>query len=312
MTEKSDNEEVSTSVHFSIKYDGPALAGHQMDVRELAPALIALSNLLEESNKAAYPDSNEVRVQVKGNFKGGSFGVDFIAVQSITQQIVSMLSGPEATAAANLSGILTGLGLVGGGAVGLIGLIKWLHGRKPTAIIKSGDAEIFEIRTTESVETFEVDLVTGRLYRSRIVKQSLAKVLKPLEQEGITVFASGLDGVTQNVVLSEDLPSFIEAAQEADVVSDITSERVLLQVESAVFKDGNKWRLSDGSSTFFAAIADEEFLSRVESGSERFGKGDLLVVNLRRVQYITDAGLKTEVNVEKVLEHKAPLQRPLI
>lgn len=312
MSVKSDNKNMSTSVHFSIKYDGPALASHQMDVRELAPALIALSNLLEEANKAAYPDSNEVRVQVKGNFKGGSFGVDFIALQTITQQIVSMLSGPEATAAANLSGILGGLGLVGGGAVGLIGLIKWLHGRKPTAIIKSGDSEIFEIRTSESVETFEVDLVTGRLYRSRIVKQSLAKVLKPLEQEGITTFASGLDGITQNVVLSEDLPSFVEAAQEADVVSDITSERVLLQIESAVFKDGNKWRLSDGSNTFFATITDEDFLARVESGRERFGKGDLLVVNLRRVQYITDAGLKTEVTVEKVLEHKSPLQQPLI
>ncbi len=28
---------MSATVHFSIKYDGPALASHQMDVRELAP-----------------------------------------------------------------------------------------------------------------------------------------------------------------------------------------------------------------------------------------------------------------------------------
>ena len=305
-------QDMNAKVHFSIKFDGPALASHQMDVRELAPALIALSNLLEEANKAAYPDSDEVRVQVKGNFRGGSFGVDFIALQSITQQIVSMFSGPEATAAANLSGILSGLGLVGGGSVGLIGLIKWLNGRKPTAIVQVGDTEVFEIRTSESVETFEVDLLTGRLYRSRIVKQSLAKVLKPLEKDGIDVFASGLDGVTQNVVTAQEFASFLVAAQEADVVSDITSERVLLQVESAVFKDGNKWRLSDGSSTFHASIADTEFIQRVESGGERFGKGDLLVVNLRRIQSITDSGLKTEAIVEKVIEHKAPLQTPLL
>jgi len=304
--------DMNATVHFSIKYDGPALAAHQMDVRELAPALIALSNLLEEANKTAYPDSSEVRVQVKGNFKGGSFGVDFIALQTIGQQIVSMLSGPGATAAANLSGILQGLGLLGGGAVGLIGLIKWLNGRKPTAIIKTGDFEVFEIHTSEEVETFEIDLVTARLFRSRIVKQALARVLRPLEQDGIDVFASGLDGVTQNVVTKAELPAFMEAAQEADVVSDITSERILLQVESAVFKDGNKWRLSDGSNTFFATISDDQFIARVESGSERFGKGDLLVVNLRRVQSITDAGLKTEMTVEKVIEHKAPLQHPLI
>ena len=55
---------MSDTVHFSIKYDGPALASHQMDVRELAPALIALSSLLEEANRALYPESAEVRVNV--------------------------------------------------------------------------------------------------------------------------------------------------------------------------------------------------------------------------------------------------------
>jgi hypothetical protein len=303
---------MSATVHFSIKYDGPALADHQMDVRELAPALIALSNLLEEANKAAYPDSNEVRVQVKGNFKGGSFGVDFIALQTISQQIVTMLTGPQASAAANLSGILQGIGLIGGGTYGLIGLIKWLKGRKPISITKHGDMEIFEIRTLEEIETFEVDLVTGRLYRSRVVRQSLAKVLKPLERDGIDVFATGINGVTQNVVTKDELPSFIESAQEADVVSDTTTEGALLQVESAVFKDGNKWRFNDGATTFFAEITDRGFLERVESGSERFGKGDVLVVDLRRVQTITDNGLRLDYKVEWVRQHRAPLQSPLL
>lgn len=302
-------ENMTATVHFSIKYDGPALADHQMDVRELAPALIALSNLLEEASKAAYPDSSEVRVQVKGNFKGGSFGVDFIALQSISQQIISMLGGPTATAAANLLGILGGLGLVGG--AGLIGLIKFLNGKTPSKIEAHGDTETFEIRTAEEVETFEVDLLTGRLYRSRIVKQSLARVLKPLEQEGVDVFASGINGVTQNVVTKADLPAFIEAALEAEVVSDVLTQGVLLQIESAVFKDGNKWRLNDGSTSFFATIIDPEFLQKIESGAERFGKGDLLMVDLRRVQSITDTGLKTELVIERVIEHKAPLQASL-
>ncbi|MDZ4123372.1 MAG: hypothetical protein U1E02_04220, partial [Hydrogenophaga sp.] len=103
-------KDMSAKFHFSIKYDGPTLASHQMDVRELAPALIALSELLEHANKAAYPDANEVRVNVQGNFKGGSFGVDLIAVQTVAQQIVSLLNGDDATAASNLLGILGGLG----------------------------------------------------------------------------------------------------------------------------------------------------------------------------------------------------------
>lgn len=301
---------MTAAVHFSIKYDGPALSSHQMDVRELAPALFALSSLLEESSKAAFPEGNEVRVNVQGNFKGGSFGVDLIAVQTIGQQIVTMLSGPQATAAANLFAILSGIGLLGTG--GLIGLIKFLRGRKPTSIRTEGDQVVFEVRETEVIESFTVDLVAGRLYKSRIVRQSLAKVVKPLERDGIDVFACGKDGKTQAVVEKSDLPFFQIAASEADIVSDNLVENVLLQIESAVFKEDNKWRFHDGATAFFAEISDPLFIARIESGAERFGKGDVLVVDLRRIQTVTDNGLKLEYIIERVREHRAPLQARLL
>lgn len=302
--------DMNAKVHFSIKYDGPALVSHQMDVRELAPALIALSELLEQSNKAAFPDASEVRVNVQGNFKGGSFGVDLIAVQSMAQQIVSLLSGPEATAAANLFAILSGLGLLGAG--GVIGAIKWLKGRKPSAIRFENDKTVFELRTQETIETYEADLIAGKLYQTRVVRQALAKVVKPLEREGIDVFACGQDGAVEAVVEKVDVPWFDLAASEADVVSDNISEGVLLQIESAVFKEDNKWRFSDGANSLYAEISDEGFLQRINSGDERFGKGDVLVVDLRKVQTITDNGLKLEYIVVKVREHRAPLQASLL
>lgn len=303
--------DMTASVHFSIKYDGPALQNYQMDVRELAPALIAFSNLLEEANKAAFPDASEVRVNVQGNFKGGSFGVDLIAVQTIAQQLVSMLSGPAATAAANLLAILGGLGLVTAGGGGLIGLIKWLRGRKPSSIRFDGDKTIFEVVGFEVKESFEVDLVAGRLYQSRIVRQSLAKVLKPLEREGVDLFACGRDGQTETVITNVEVPYFEIAASNTDVVSDSLSEHAVLQIESAVFKDGNKWRFNDGSTSFFAEIIDVDFLAKIESGEQRFGKGDVLIVDLRRIQTISDNGLKAEYFIAKVREHKAPLQARL-
>lgn len=301
---------MSTTVHFSIKYDGPALASHQMDVRELAPALIALSELLEQANKAAFKGSPEVRVNVRGNFKGGSFGVDLIAIQTVAQQLVSLLAGEEATATSNLLAIIGGIGLIGSG--GVIGVIKWLRGRKPTAIRFDGDKTIFECQESETLETFTVDLVSGKLYQSRIVRQALARVVKPLERDGIDLFACGKDGVTTSVITCDEAPYFAASAGEADVVSDTLVEGVLLQIESAVFKDENKWRFSDGSASFFAEITDSAFVARVNAGTERFGKSDVLVVNLRRIQMITDNGLKTEHIVERVLEHREPLQMSLL
>lgn len=303
---------MSASVHFSIKYDGPALASHQMDVRELAPALIALSTLLEEANRAAYPSSSEVRVNVKGNFKGGSFGIDLIAVQSIADQIVSIFAGPTATAAANLLTILGAIGLAKAGGGGLIGLIKWLNGRTPSSIRTEGDTTIFELQTDDAIETFIVDLVAARLYQSRVVRQALANVVKPLERDGVDYFACVHDGQTEVVVTKDELRAFQSAASEAIVVSDIVSEGVLLQIESAVFKADNKWRFSDGATSFFAEIADLDFVARIESGDERFGKGDVLIVDLRRVQSITDNGLKLEYTLERVHAHKAPLQSGML
>lgn len=305
-------ESMSATVHFSIKYDGPALSDHQMDVRDLAPALIALSTLLEEANRAAYPNSPEVRVSVNGNFRSGSFGVDLTAVQSIAQQIVTLLAGQESTAIANLLALLGGIGLVGAAGKGLIGLLKWLKGRKPTTIRLQGETAVFELQMSETVETFEVDLVAGRLYQSRVVRQALAKVVKPLETDGIDFFACGKGGQTETAITKDEVSFFLAAADDAEVVSEARLEGVLLQIESAVFKDGNKWRFHDGSSPFFAEIEDADFIARVEAGTERFGKGDVLVVDLRRVQSITDTGLKVESTVEKVIEHRAPLQPPLI
>jgi len=303
-------QDMSAKVHFSIKFDGPALASHQMDVRELAPALIALSELLEHSNKAAFSESNEVRVNVQGNFKGGSFGVDLIAAQTVAQQLVTLLTGTEATATTNLMGILGGLGLLGGGG-GVIGLIKWLRGRKPSSIRTDGDKVVFELVDSEEKETFEVDLIAGKLYQTRVVRQSLARVVKPLEKQGIDVFACSKDGITQTVITSEERVWFDMAASQADVVSNTVRENVLLQIESAVFKEDNKWRFHDGSNAFFAEIADRAFLDRINAGEERFGKGDVLIADLRIIQSVTDNGLKQEYVLESIHSHREPLQRHL-
>lgn len=296
------------SAHFSIKYDGPALKDHQMDVRELAPALIALSELLESANKIITPNAPEIRVNVKGNFKAGSFGIDLTLVQNAVQQIVALFSSSEASATVNLLSILEALGIGGGG---FMGLILWLKGRKPSTIKRQDGCVQFEIIQHEIEEIYTVNEQVAKLYESRTIHKHFYKVLSPLEQDGIDIFISASKSAGQSIITKADVDYFRKSAEHSDIVSDTTAHRILLQIEAASFREGNKWRLSDGTAAFYAEIADQDFLNRINAGLERFGKLDVLVADLRRVQYVTDVGLKTEHMVTKIHEHHQPLQKEL-
>jgi len=301
--------EMANHEHFHVVYDGPALAEHRMDVRDLAPALVAFADLFTAVNREVNGDAADVRVQVNASFKAGSFGIDLVATQHLLSQLKDIFSSTGASAISNAGGILGLIGMTASAGIGLIQLLRSLKGRKPVRIEQQGDIARVWITQTETLEV-ERDVI--RLYRSSVVRTSLEKVVSPLEREGIDDFGIVMNGAKVLDIHADELPSFSAAVTdaEAEVVSDITARKVLL-IESLTFKDGNKWRVSDGNATYHAAIEDKEFLARIDAG-ERFGKGDVLVVDWRQVQSIEGAKLVTESIIVKVIEHRQPLQQSLL
>jgi len=286
---------------FSIHYEGPALSEHEMDVRELSTALLALHDFLEEAQKVALPGSPELRLHIKGGFQSGSFVVDLVAAQSFISTTVDLFSGKSANAIVNL---LTLTGFVGGaGATGLIALIRWLRGRKPDGIVQNGENLTFECVENGTVERFESRQEVLLLFQSQKVLSALSNTLKPLEREGVDRFASSQNGETQTVIGKEEWRWFVQAALGADTEETCTTRKnCLLRVETVAFQKGHKWRFSDGGASFYAQITDSEFVARIESG-ERFGAKDVLRTDLLCIQSMTDNGLKTRYEITAVHEH---------
>ena len=56
----------------------------------------------------------------------------------------------------------------------------------------------------------------------------------------------------------------------------------------------------------FASISDQQFLQAVDSGKERFGKGD--VVELETIQVLKDRKIQTLWDIRKVVEHKTSVE----
>lgn len=287
---------------FRLTYDGPALENHELDPRELAPALMAMSDLLEASARVLFGDDAKVKVSVKGSFKTGSFNVDFVASFQWLQAVRDIFAGPNAAAAANALAILSALGVFGNGA---ISLLKWLRNRTPdrTELIAAGPSGKPRVRVFVGDDHYDVEKGALDLLRDVGVRKALDKTLAPLDKPGVDTFALGT-GTTVNVIVRGDERSYFLAPENQGdrlLVDDVRT--MAFSIVSLAFKEDDTWRLSDGSSTISATISDEQFLHGVDTNAESFAKGDSLLCTVRVRQWQTVNGTRTDYEVVRVDEH---------
>lgn len=293
---------VSTA-HAALAYDGPALADGTMDVRDLAPALLALGELCERANKVLNGDRATLVVNVKTGFKPGSFGVDLAAVQTVIGHARDFLTGGDVTAALNLAGLI---GLVAAPGVSLFKLFKVLKGRPPESATTLSDGNI-QITIVGSGNKLVVAPQVVKLYNDPSIRTAARKVMAPLERPGIDVFQIKDEErrVVVDEVTKDDLPAFSESVTERRVTS--SEFETVLQIVKPSFDEKLMWMFSDGTSNFYADIDDESFFAEVQSRQRRFGKGDLLKVLLHVESFISEAGqITNRRTIRRVIEHVEP------
>lgn len=282
---------------FSINYDGPALADHTMDVRDLAPALLAIGEMFDAANLALNGDATQVSVNVRAH-EPGCFSIDLDVVQSIIKRGIALLTGDEIAAALTLKELLVG------GAAGtwsLIKLIKVLRGRKPDKVERLAAGMV---RISIDDDTFDVPVKLLRLYQDLAVRNAVERAVeKPLEAPGIETVAFLEGPVETSRVTKPEAEMFRTPTVEDKILIDDLRQSAF-SIVSLAFKEDNKWRLHDGQNQISATIADEAFLAKVDRNLVSFSKGDVLVCEVRFVQKQTGKGLVTEHIVEKVLDHR--------
>ncbi|MER9413660.1 hypothetical protein [Mesorhizobium sp. M0589] len=289
-------DEMSKS-RFTIAYDGTALREGTMDVRDLAPALLAVGSLFDAANRTLNgPDAPKISVNVVATAPG-SFEIVLDVVQSLYEHARSLLVGDDVAAALNLTGLIFLGGSVG---TSLVLLIRKLRGRKPDRIERlSPDT----VRLTIDGESLDVPMELLRLYQDLAVRKALEGVVsEPLKKEGIQKFKVLEAKKVQAEVSSQEATWFVAPEPEGTVVLD-DIRKAAFSIVSLAFKDDNKWRLHDGNSQISATIADDDFKRRVDGNEIAFSKGDVLVCEVKVTQTQTASGLKTEYTVVKVLEN---------
>jgi hypothetical protein len=286
---------------FRITYDGPALESSEMDVRELAPALLAIGDLLDAATIALYGDQIKPQINVKGSFKTGSFGIDFNLATSLLSKVRDIFAGDNTTAVVNSLAILGALGFANKVAIkpGLFAVLKWLRGRKIERVETSTDSATLFV----DGDQLTIELNVLALLRDVSVRNITSKVLEPLSREGIDTFAAGTDNEIVETVSAAEASWFIAPATSDELLLDDV-RKMAFSIVSLAFKEGNKWRLCDGAATINASITDAEFLSKVEHNQIAFAKGDILICDVRVLQWQIQSGAKNDYEVIRVKEHR--------
>lgn len=283
---------------FQIIYDGPALTDSLMDVRDLAPALLALGDSIEEANFALNRKKSSISLKVNASFQSGCFGIEFDVIQGTLDQALSLFTDNGISTAKEIVELL---GFASSPFIGLLGLLRWLKGRKPDEIIL---IEHNQVKVICDNKTLVTEQKTIELYRHYKLRQALEKaVVEQLNKEGINSVAFKTAGKDDFITVSKSESQWFKATvDEENLGSDINT--YTLQIITVSFKGDNKWRLSDGNNTFFATITDESFLKKVDHGEEKFASGDLLKVKLKKRQWLANGQIKAEQEIIKVMEHR--------
>jgi hypothetical protein len=101
----------------TIRYDGPALVDHEMDVQDLAPALLALAEIAKIANQKFNGDRASIKVLVNADTEQKCFQLDLSLVQSWLDHGKLLLGKENVTTVSQIAAIIGIAGTASGRAV---------------------------------------------------------------------------------------------------------------------------------------------------------------------------------------------------
>lgn len=284
-----------------IRYDGPALEGHSMDVNHLAPALLALGDLCKLANRKVNGDRASVRVLVRADVDQNCFEVQIQLAQTIIEQVKTFIKHDEIKTAKE---ILEWLGIIGGVTYttgkGFFALLKWQKNRVITSkeIVKKDGKDLIEIHCEGDNNTITVFPQTVEIYEDPQAIKAAQEIVKPLSEEGYDLVEFEYDGDNSEEgkivekIEKEDALKIIEVDPDAfDEIETVEEPQIasnaLLKVYSPVFDPKKpKWKFDIGGKIESVDISEttiaEDALSRGKVSPD-----DIYKVNLEIQQVIT-------------------------
>ena len=225
-------EAQSTQAQLDLVYHGPDVVSGSMEVRDLAPAMLAMAALFE----AAALEANGERAKININLKStsaNSFHLGLDILNTIGSQGVM----DSVHTASELKEILfgtAGTGVAGGG--GVWWLISKLRRRTPKTVERDGDNVHISINgDNNNIENVTISQNVYNLYEQSKVRKATEDIAHIVKSEGIdAVEVQDAKQVIQRIDKS-NVDDF-DYDSPTDVLTDNTVRKVFTIV-NLVFKE---------------------------------------------------------------------------
>lgn len=299
-------------VRTTIRYDGPVLAGHEMDVQDLAPALLALADVIQFANRKFNGTEASIKVLVNADVEQRCFMIDVSLVQSFLDQAKGFLGTDHVKTAYDIA---QWVGLLGSGMVGLFQLLKFLCAAKdaktPLQIQADGSGNFI---VTGSGNTIIVPQQVYQLAQEPKIVERAKAVMRPLEKDGYETLAF-LNGETEvfevNSIEAEgigDLPSQPLSDLPSESVSQIRGQ---VRIKSAQYEGSNQWGFLWNGRAINAEMVDQaaEWVAEFQANKVDAPPNSTLDVSMLETAQLDAQGLivgKAAYRVTQVHSVKRP------
>jgi hypothetical protein len=169
-------------VNIQLRFSGPELIAHTMDVTLLGPVLLSLGELSQEANHVLNGDKARVRVLLNSDIKANCITIDLQVVQTTWQAAQSLISNADVASAKD---ILEWIGILSSSGATLLKFLQWKKNRKEssTEIRQENGGNIVVVHVEGDNNSITIPEQVYKLSKSVKAVESVKSITAPVANE---------------------------------------------------------------------------------------------------------------------------------
>ena len=294
-----------SNANLQLRFAGPELREHEMDVMLLGPSLFAFGEMCQEANRILNGEDIKLRVKLSADVKANCVTIQLAVEQSLWEMAKALV---HVTSGASAHDILTYLGIfttaAGTAGASLFKYLLWKKDQKKptteTKVIGDNGAIIFHIVGDNNTITIPESI--RKLADSPKVVESLKAVAVPVSEDNGIESAVFLEGKKRHLEIDQPTAKALQdtASDSPDLHAQVITAHVILY-SPVMDEQSKKWKFKLNGKVESIDIS-ETAIAQDALKRGHYNLGDTYKLKLELKERRTPKGFVMDYKAKDVLE----------